>query len=195
MTPFQPELWIGILVTFLCLVIILQILIYYEKIQTQFPCWLYILAGLLEDGVSIPSQIEKKSAFRLIFGCWIIVGVLLSNCYNGLMITGLNSPLETNNWDLFQDWLCNLKDTNYTKDSIFGYQNSTSSPDSLNYHELVSYFERLDSVFQEEENISVNLFSLKGCAALLSFPKRDQFSTKVLSNRSPIICRIPQKPI
>lgn len=62
-----------------------------------------MLGALLEDSVPVPSAIATRSEFRWAFGAWIIVCVFLSNCYNGLMITGLNSPLAGSGVETWRD--------------------------------------------------------------------------------------------
>lgn len=113
-TPFHPELWVGLLVSYILLSFFLSLWLFSNKIKSSFCPWLYLLGGLLEDGVPITGKIEKRSVFRLVFGCWIIVGVLFSNCYNGLMITGLNSPLKAASVTRFKDLVCDWQEVKYS---------------------------------------------------------------------------------
>lgn len=83
------------------------------------------------------------------------------------MITGLNSPLQTNKWETFKDWVCHYKETNY---SLISYINDKHEQDlnSLNFHEVMSYS---NSVMEQKKRKS------SFCASLLSFPKTFGFST------------------
>lgn len=112
-TPFQPQLWYVLMAAYILLTIALSLYLFKKKLRGSFCPWLYLLGGLLEDGVPILRKLEKESAFRLVFGCWIIVCVLLTNCYNGLMITGLNAPFSASSINSFRDLVCDWQEVNF----------------------------------------------------------------------------------
>ncbi|OXA46156.1 hypothetical protein Fcan01_19061 [Folsomia candida] len=65
---------------------------------------------MCDDSVRVPKQVEQKNFFRLVAGSWIITSVVITNCYTGLMISDLNSPLPTTNVpETFQDLICENK--------------------------------------------------------------------------------------
>lgn len=136
-TPFQPELWYTLLATYFCLTIILSFWML-KKLQGSFCSWLFVLGALLEDGVPLPRKLEKNSAFRLIFGCWIIVCVFITNCYNGLMITGLNSPLAATTVNTFKDLVCDWQDFTLTYKEYMNMSNDTKTKQVLNAIHLYS---------------------------------------------------------
>lgn len=184
-TPFEPSLWIGLLVTFVILVIILQSWVIYTKVR-GFPCWLFVLGALLEDGIPPPNKIEGKPTYRLIFGCWIIAAVFLTNCYNGLMVTGLNSPLATNTLDTFADWVCGFEQANLSVQEYFRVRNwATQYNYSIDLDYISNYFNRLERVFGKGQNLTVNPTSLQHCGSLLSFPVEDTTSKSVLNDGRP----------
>lgn len=110
MTPFQAELWWALLATFVSLSLALSLWLFWRRFKTSFCPWMYVLGALLEDGVHIPEKLEKSLVFRLVFGGWIIVCVLLTNCYNGFMITWLNSPLQMGSVSAFKELVCHWQD-------------------------------------------------------------------------------------
>lgn len=170
-TPFSPEIWYFLATTFLTLVLILWSYLLHKKYRGSFCSWMYVLRALLEDGVPVPGQIERLPAFRWTLGSWLIVSVLLSNCYNGLMITGLNSPLSTKGVETFRDLVCDWKD-------IKNFEDATDSLFSKG--ELVSYLQKMP------KNTSSNLKEMqllpkKDCFSLLSlqptFSSDNQYSS------------------
>jgi hypothetical protein len=72
----------------------------------SFSPWLFVLGTIFEETSSAPAKIEKKTFYRLSIGIWCLMVAILTNCYNGLMITGLNSPLPGSKIESFQDLLC-----------------------------------------------------------------------------------------
>lgn len=140
--------------------------------------WLMVLGAVFEDGVPLPSKVAGRLAFRQIFGGWLLVSVILTNCYNGLMITGLNSPLDSNLWESWRDWVCHWKTTNYS------YNSYPKSGGELNFTQLLSYNARIASVFKYGRDERVNPFYSENCPALLSFPEVDH-SRRLLNRGLP----------
>jgi hypothetical protein len=76
---------------------------------------------MFEETSSVPLKLEQKTFYRLSIGIWCLMVAILTNCYNGLMITDLNSPLPGSKIESFRDLLCdrslfeNNKDFNITK--------------------------------------------------------------------------------
>lgn len=115
-TPFNPEVWIKLFMTFRALTAILWGFFKHAKFKgsLNFPCWMAVLGSLVEDVIPLPKILRKESKYRLIFGGWILGSIFLTNSYNGLMITGLNSPFNTNGVETFRDLVCNWKEVNKT---------------------------------------------------------------------------------
>ncbi|OXA44818.1 hypothetical protein Fcan01_20519 [Folsomia candida] len=93
--PFQVEVWCGIFVTVATLILVLVLFQKYDDSDdtSYLSPWLFILANMLEESGSIPRSMEKKAFYRYTLGSWVLMSVILTNCYNGLMITSLNAPL------------------------------------------------------------------------------------------------------
>lgn len=94
LTPFQPELWLVLVITIAILIAVMTLCQRFLGLlkQQTFSAWLYVLASLFEETGSIPTWIEKHTFFRILLGVWGILTVVLTNGYNGIMISELNSP-------------------------------------------------------------------------------------------------------
>jgi hypothetical protein len=77
-----------------------------DSTSMSFSPWLFVLGTFFEETSSTPSKLEKETFYRLSIGIWCLMVVFLTNCYNSLMITGLNSPLPGIKIESFQDLLC-----------------------------------------------------------------------------------------
>lgn len=147
-----------------------------KKSQGSFCSWLYVLGALLEDGVSLPGKLERKSTFRLIFGCWIIAGVFLTNCYNGIMITGLNSPLAVSSANTFMDLICDWTDFPMTYKEYAKMSNSYISKYSNILDAIIKYSSSVWTWYSTHEFDSnpppfkFNISTLNKCFSLLSSP-------------------------
>ncbi|OXA46992.1 hypothetical protein Fcan01_18200 [Folsomia candida] len=102
--PFKIEVWGSITASIIILVTALQFYYKYD-ITASFsfsPC-LFVSAFMFEEAQAVPKRLERQIFFRLLISGWI----LMSNCYNGIMISELNSPLPPFNIpERFQDLIC-----------------------------------------------------------------------------------------
>ncbi|OXA40773.1 hypothetical protein Fcan01_24533 [Folsomia candida] len=166
-TPFEPAIWYALLTTFFLLVLILWRYLVHEEYRGSLSPWMYVFGTLVEDGVPFPARIEGKITFRLIFGPWVLISVFLTNCYNGIMITGLNSPLIANPIQKWRDLVCDYEDFQYTMNQFLGFEKNSSQRQSSPHYEGIN-------------DQSVSLLNMKRvlpgfsrpshCFALLSFP-------------------------
>ncbi|OXA42219.1 hypothetical protein Fcan01_22783 [Folsomia candida] len=106
-SPFQRDLWLALFVT-LTLNVVLASIYKHFSVYTNisFSTWLFILATMFEEAGHVPSKIERNTHFRLTLGIWCLMSVILTNCYNGLMISELNAPLPAFEPGTFRDLLC-----------------------------------------------------------------------------------------
>lgn len=175
-SPFEPEVWCALLASGFLLVIILWRYLKYREYQGSFCPWMYVLGAILEDGVPVPGTIEGQSAFRLVFGCWIIVCVLLSNFYNGLMITGLNSPLFANRVETFRDLVCDWMSVQYSENG-YNFEMTTNWTNHAAWAKLWFYRENLHNIYDSgEEGVKLENFSSSDCFGLLSFLEKKRHS-------------------
>ncbi|XP_035702480.1 uncharacterized protein LOC118433999 [Folsomia candida] len=105
--PFQPDLWVGLGICLFLIIAIVWMYVHFAEVgNVSFSPWLFVLSTLLEEAHHVPSKINKLIIFRYIFGLWSLMSVILTNCYNGLMISNLNSPLNSVIPETFADLLC-----------------------------------------------------------------------------------------
>ncbi|OXA40863.1 Glutamate receptor U1 [Folsomia candida] len=106
-TPFKLEVWIGLLAAICILLLGSEMSKKFANFgNTSFSAWLFILANIFEENGFVPKSFEKSKFYRLTFGCWGLMALILTNCYIGLMISDLNAPLRGNVPTTFQDLIC-----------------------------------------------------------------------------------------
>ncbi|OXA46019.1 hypothetical protein Fcan01_19266 [Folsomia candida] len=116
--PFQPEVWgaLGGIILVLLLTPRMYQKYYEASSGDNFCPYLYVLANIFEESSHIPRKAEQQNLFRLVLGGWILMSIILTNCYNGLMISYLNSPFPHGNIpEKFQDLLCDDEDAKIIK--------------------------------------------------------------------------------
>ncbi|OXA40324.1 hypothetical protein Fcan01_24986 [Folsomia candida] len=109
LSPFQPEIWV-VLATTVSAIIVLGTLVqssFSLLKQQSFSTWIYVLGSLFEETGFMPSRIEKHTFFRILLGTWGIMSVVLTNGYNGIMISELNSPRRQFHPESFNQLDCN----------------------------------------------------------------------------------------
>lgn len=94
LTPFEPMLWLGLVVSLLIIFIALYFYITRKHMHSPYSVWLSFISVLFDDFSSVPEVIGNSLFYRLIFLTWAPAALLFTNCYSGLMISELNSPLK-----------------------------------------------------------------------------------------------------
>lgn len=158
LTPFQPEVW-GMLI--FSGILVVSFISCVQKCGGSFSSWVLILATIFEESIPVPPKMEKQTHFRLIMATWTLMSLILVNCYNGLMITELNSPFKGASPHTFSDLVC-ANDINFVRVNKFW-------DDAFNYYIL-------------GENTSLNLDNSKNCFQLLSpiFQQKNGRHAKVM---------------
>ncbi|OXA38438.1 hypothetical protein Fcan01_26789 [Folsomia candida] len=108
LTPFQTEVWVALGVS-ICTIVAIMVVVHNfvnQKEKQPFSPWMFVLATIFEEGGFIPSKLEKSTFFRILLGIWSIMSVTLTNGYNGIMISELNSPLQLARPEKFDDLIC-----------------------------------------------------------------------------------------
>ncbi|OXA42070.1 hypothetical protein Fcan01_23189 [Folsomia candida] len=106
-TPFKSGLWATLLISLLIIIVITSTYAYFiDLINTSLLIWLFVLATIFEETGHLTRKVEGHSFFRLILGSWCLMSVILTNCYNGVMISHLNAPLDASRPTLFDYLLC-----------------------------------------------------------------------------------------
>lgn len=105
--PFKPFVWLGMLVTLLSIISMLCAFLHWcGNSQISFTPLLFLLATIFEECPSIPREIAGLPFVRYILGTWLIMSVILTNCYNGMLTTELNAPLPILPLQTFDDLIC-----------------------------------------------------------------------------------------
>ncbi|OXA64712.1 hypothetical protein Fcan01_00785 [Folsomia candida] len=170
LAPFQPELWYGLAVCLVVLISVVSIYLHFSKLPT-FPAWLFVIATLFEEGFTLPGQVEKKQYIRLILGTWCLMSITLTNCYNGIMISELNSPLKASQPNKFYDLVCH-KIQNSKRNPNFISANFNNNLSHLDISAHKKYFNEI-AAFREDNNSDWRLtlqsdFQDGACFKLLS---------------------------
>ncbi|OXA46323.1 hypothetical protein Fcan01_19092 [Folsomia candida] len=112
-SPFKPWLWFVLLTSVTLIIVITSTYKYLTALRnTSFAPWLFILATMFEESGFLPKKIDRKWFLRLILGTWCLASVILTNCYNGIMISELNAPLAALRLSTFEQLLCHRADKN-----------------------------------------------------------------------------------
>ncbi|OXA39049.1 hypothetical protein Fcan01_26172 [Folsomia candida] len=141
-TPFKPMLWVSLIISLISIVVITSIYKHYGELRTvSFAPWLFILATIFEESGHIPTKLEINSFFRLILGAWCLVSVILTNCYNGIMISELNAPLSAFRPTIFDHLICEkleVRDVSKLSTSLVNFVVSLGSLSDLNYPLIIT---------------------------------------------------------
>ncbi|OXA40634.1 hypothetical protein Fcan01_24509 [Folsomia candida] len=139
---------------------------------SEFPTWLFMLSTVLEEGYGVPADIERKQFFRLTMGLWCLMSVILTNCYNGIMTTELNAPLQGGKLKTFSDLVCpKIMGNNQNPDHVLKtFGNFTNLDFSRHREYLRSYY---------------TSWRFRGVSYLLGRQFEDADCFKILSNLIP----------
>lgn len=122
--PFQPELWLGFGISLFVVIGSLTLYIKLGKRTSSFSPWMLIIASVVEETPSIPRHIKNQTFFRVIFGTWTLMAIVLTNGYISLMITDVNAPLKGSHPEVWEDLMCiprikrDLLNTNLSQEGL-----------------------------------------------------------------------------
>jgi hypothetical protein len=178
LSPFQLDLWIGFGITMVSVIGVCWIytkFFFKDSTTMSFSPWLFVLGTIFEETSSAPAKLEKRTFYRLSIGIWCLMVAILTNCYNSLMITGLNSPLPGSKIESFKDLLCDKSLFDAKPDFNFTLWIQTSK--------ISQYWAWIYRVnFGKDTNISViNPYESRNCFRIWS-PELQVFRSKVPSN-------------
>jgi hypothetical protein len=110
---------------------------------------------------SAPGRLEKKTFYRLSIGIWCLMVVFLTNCYNGLMITDLNSPLPGSKIESFRDLLCDQ--------TLFDVKPDFNITQWMETSKMTWFWDKVQDYFFNEKNGSlINPYETKECFRIWS---------------------------
>ncbi|OXA39860.1 hypothetical protein Fcan01_25223 [Folsomia candida] len=140
LSPYQTEAWVALGVSIFTIIALMTIVYHflYKKDKQPFSAWLFVLASIFEEGGVLPSKVEKATFFRILLGIWSIMSVILTNGYNGIMISELNSPRRLYHPETFNDLACQGQIKNMLK---VWHRNKQlmSLSDWTQFHNLVEF--------------------------------------------------------
>ncbi|OXA37105.1 Glutamate receptor ionotropic, delta-2 [Folsomia candida] len=165
--PFEPNLWLTLLITLL-LMITLTLVYHHYADKTSFSGWLFILATMFEETGHVPNAVSKLTPFRLTFGPWCLMSVVVTNCYNGLMISDLNAPLPTFKPKTYEDLLCDRVSQNTTDQLIAGMDPTYGSKEYKDTWDLLSWY--LSGLVNGQVSESNYTYKREDCFSIYSVP-------------------------
>jgi len=90
--PFTTLSWMAILLSCLIISVLFSVVPNYRKVNGIIP--LLLISILLEESFDINGRQFKLRSYRLVVGFFILLAVVLSNGYKGVVITSLVKPFE-----------------------------------------------------------------------------------------------------
>jgi len=94
-SPFMINLWISIVLTIIFVSAFLKVYIqfYHKDIDSSISPTLFSISLLANVSYFVPKSLWESSVF--IFAClpWILCTMILSNCYQSLVISEINAPM------------------------------------------------------------------------------------------------------
>ncbi|OXA55106.1 hypothetical protein Fcan01_11521 [Folsomia candida] len=99
---------------------------------------------MFEEGFPVPPCVAKKTFFRTVLGAWFLMSVILTNCYNGIMTSELNAPLQGRHPITFNDLVCSkIKQSKQNPDYVLSIGRNISALDTYvhkAYHKQIRQF-------------------------------------------------------
>lgn len=76
------------------------------KENYAFNLFLYIFGCLIDEVIYIPKKLLVAVPFRVLIIPWLLLGMILSNCYLSILITNLNKPQRGERADKYEQISC-----------------------------------------------------------------------------------------
>jgi len=103
--PFQSKVWIGIGVClFLSACLVVNMKTFYRMAISPMKLLSFILFNLIEASVYPRNSALKRGGIKLFIASWLMVGIILTYSYKGLIISYLSAPWALNpEWNYFHE--------------------------------------------------------------------------------------------
>ncbi|OXA40648.1 hypothetical protein Fcan01_24433 [Folsomia candida] len=115
-----------------------------DKDYTDFRCGCYYWQLCSRRDFPFHPVLRKKAFFRTVLGAWFLMSVILTNCYNGIMTSELNAPLQGRHPITFNDLVCSkIKHSKQNPDYVLSIGRNISALDTYvhkAYHKQIRQF-------------------------------------------------------
>jgi len=131
--PFHQNLWITLPVTLFIVLLTLKV---YTKIplRNAFSFCLFFYSSIVNNSTSIPETFSKSKILRLIWIPWILMCIIINNCYISILVSYINVPHSGEPFTNISQVLCKENDGIKSFDVFpgpFEITNETSSFSTL----------------------------------------------------------------
>lgn len=97
--PFQWPIWLLLGITLIVCTILVDIFTQFVLKLNSSTSFLYFLGSILEETSSLPTNLIQSFVFKISIGPCILLTMILSQAYVGLVINGLKAPLPPKKYD------------------------------------------------------------------------------------------------
>ena len=99
--PYQSEAWITITVSIWLSTVFLTILFRFKNIPENG--FLLIYSFLLEHGYHLSRRLTQMQAFNMFLTTFLLMGIVITNGYKGIVITDLTAPIQESRLRTFKE--------------------------------------------------------------------------------------------
>jgi len=138
--PFDKNLWISLPITLFITLLTLKV---YTKIPVRnaFSFCLFLYSSLVNNCTSVPATFSKIKILRVIWIPWILMCIIVNNCYVSILVSYINVPHSGEPFTNISQVLCKENDgmkVFEAYDSPFEITNETTALRSLLhlYHDM-----------------------------------------------------------
>jgi len=96
-SPFDPMVWLLFLIHASLVWLVFHILIRSQQeltIDTSYSPFLFVLGSMIDEAYEVPKKLGRLPAFKVLILGWVLTSMLLSSCYQSILVVELNSPLK-----------------------------------------------------------------------------------------------------
>jgi len=178
--PFDKYGWVLMFLTGVILCCIFHGLNTYtsshDKIAYSFSPFLIILGSLIDEAYPVPQQIVRLHQYKYIMCVWLFATIILSSCYNSLLVVQLNAPLKGKPLESVDEVFCPIPShilANNKNANVDVNSPSNISQYLLDYWMNVTRYNYRSGKFQDSSEIRqayLNLKAAEECFAILTIP-------------------------
>jgi len=178
-TPLDSTAWLLVSTQAVIVWCLLRIFMISKYIKSSFSPLLFIIGTMIEEAKPVPIFFKTSAAFKVLIISWVLVAMLLSSCYQSILVVELNSPLKGHTPSSLDETFCPIEEDlldikgNQANDESVGsllqfWQFTRSSKQSDN--ELPQRTLRL-----ELQHKYTKLDQNKNCFAILLYPTEKNY--------------------
>jgi len=111
-SPFDTDttVWLLFLIHAGAVWLVFEVFVHIQQLHSSYSPLLFILGTVIDEAYVAPKKLRRLATFKVLVLPWILGSMLLSSCYQSILVATLNSPLASESMKSVNQTFCPQSD-------------------------------------------------------------------------------------